>query len=430
MKRSRLARLVAALVVLSLGAVACGDDDGEGTTSGATSPETGGGTGGQSGEGCDDSLPTIKIGNVTTAQNYAGMEDAIVARIERENETCIQGRKLEFIGSRDDAGDVQKNLDGAKDLVENGDADLLLITSDRTVQTPAYLAQQRVPFFGWGFMPGFCGDDAWGFSANGCLSGWAFTQMGAVDIEDPPLPGGFKEEHQAIVGKDDYTLIVIQEDSEAGRAGGALYEELWGDELLANEYLPAKQDGSIEPAVLTQAVQLVNDRNPDLVMISTPFSMAVALSAAIKASGYEGKIQNFVSYSPGLLDASPDLADAFEGTYTIVQYPPIEDGGADAIKADLEAAGKDPNVTLGAMIGWWNTDLAIELMKAVDGEITGESIRETAMNGFSYEPEGGPSVDFPDNLTGPGRDGCQAAVAIKNKAYEVVRPYQCYKAAG
>src|SRR5690606_19084272 len=107
-----------------------------------TTTTAGNGSGGQSGEGCDDSLPSIKIGNVTTAQNYAGMEDAIVARIERENETCIQGRRLEFVGSRDDAGDVQKNLDGAKDLVENGDADLLLITSDRTVQTPAYLAQQ------------------------------------------------------------------------------------------------------------------------------------------------------------------------------------------------------------------------------------------------------------------------------------------------
>lgn len=428
MKRSRLLRLIAALTVLSLGAVACGDDD-DSTTS-TTSPSGGGGEG-QSGEGCDDSLPTIKVGSVTTAQNYAGMEDAIVARIERENQTCIQGRKLEFVGSRDDAGDVQKNLDGAKDLVENGDADLLLITSDRTVQTPAYLAQQRVPFFGWGFMPGFCGDDAWGFSANGCLSGWAFAQMGAVQIDDPPLPGGFSKEHEAIVGKDDYTLVVIQEDSEAGRAGGKLYDELWDDDqLLANEYLPAKADGSVEPAVLTQAVQLVNDKNPDLVMLSTPFAMAVALSAAIKASGYEGKIQTFVSYAPGLLEASPDLADAFEGTYTIVQYPTVEEGGADAIRADLEAAGKEGFVTLGAMIGWWNMDLAIELMKAVDGEITGESIRETAMNGFSYEPEGGPSVDFPDNLTGPGHDGCQAAVAIKNKAYEVVRPYQCYKAAG
>ena len=55
------------------------------------------------------------------------------------------------------------------------------------------------------------------------------------------------------------------------------------------------------------------------------------LSAAIKASGYQGEIQNFVSYSPGLLDASADLAAAFEDTYTIVQYPTVEEGGADDI---------------------------------------------------------------------------------------------------
>ena len=423
MKRARLWRLAAVLAVLSIAAAACGDDD-DGETSSTTE-----GSGQSESSGCDSSKPTIKVGNVTTAQNYVGMEDAIVARIERANKTCVNGQKLQFVGSRDDAGDVQKNLDGAKDLVENGDADLLLITSDRNVQTAPYLSQQKVPFFGWGFMPGFCGSDAWGLSPNGCLSGWAFNELGAVEIDDPPLPTGFAQAHAAILDKpeDDYTLVVFQEESEAGRAGGALYDELWDDDqLLANEYLAAKADGSIDQAVLTKAVQLVNEKKPDLVMLSTPFSMAVSMSAAIKASGYKGPVQNFVSYSPGLLDASADLAAAFEDTYTIVQYPTVEEGGADDIAADLKAAGKSEFVTLGAMIGWWNMDMAIDLMTQIDSEIDGEKIYDLANDGYTYKPDGGPQVDYPADFSGPGGGPCRSVVHVENKKYVVVQEYTCF----
>jgi hypothetical protein len=410
---------VALAIAVALIAAACGDDKDTTTTPAATAAATG---------TCDTSKASIKVGSVTTAQNYAGMEDAIIARIERENKTCIGGRKLEFVGSRDDAGDIQKNLDGAKDLIENKKADLLLITSDRNVQTGAYVATAKVPFFGWGFMPSFCGADAWGMGVNGCLSGWAFNKLGAVKIDKPPLPGGFSEAHQAITGKKDYTLVVLSEDGEAGRAGGALYDQLFPKDkvLLANEYVPAKADGSIDPAVLTKYVQLVNDKKPDIVMLSTPFSMAISVGAALKASGFKGAIQNFVSYAPGLLESSADLAAAFEGTYTIIQYPPIEDGGGDAIKADLAAAGKKDFVTLGAMIGWWNTDLAIAMAKQVKGNITGEAIRKVALDGFTYAPTKGPNVKYPQDFSGPGGGPCRAVVKVENKAYKLVEGYKCF----
>jgi hypothetical protein len=425
LKRNNVAKYVALAIAIALIAAACGDDKETTTTPAATAAP--GATAAATGT-CDASKPTIKVGNVTTAQNYAGMEDAIIARIERENKTCIGGRKLEFVGSRDDAGDIQKNLDGAKDLVENKKANLLLITSDRNVQTNAYLAGQKVPYFGWGFMPGFCGADAWGLGVQGCLSGFAFNKLGAVKLDKPPLSGGFIEAHQAITGKKDYTLVVLQEDSDAGRAGGALYDQLFTKDkvLLANEYIAAKADGSIDPAVLTKYVQLVNDKKPDMVMLSTPFSMAISISVALKSSGYKGAIQNFVAYAPGLLESSADLAAAFEGTYTITQYPPIEDGGGDAIKADLAAAGKKDFVTLGAMIGWWNTDLAIAMAKQVKGDITGEAIRKVALDGFTYAPTKGPQVKYPQDFSAPGGGPCRAVVKVENKAYKLVDSYKCF----
>ena len=220
----------------------------------------------------------------------------------------------------------------------------------------------------------------------------------------------------------------IQEDSEAGRAGGALYDQLFAKDkvLLANEYFAAKPDGSVDPAVMQKAVQLVTSKNPDIVMLSTPFAMAVGVGAAILASGYKGKIQNFVSYAPGLLDSSPDLAKAFEGTYTIIQYPPLEDGGGDAIKADLVASGKKDFVSLGAMIGWWNTDLLIAMMKQVKGNVTGEAIRKVALDGFTYAPAKGPQVKYPADFSGAGGGPCRAVVKVENKAYKLVEKYTCF----
>lgn len=432
MKKSLIVRLVALAVPLTLIAAACGDDgDTTSPSSSTAASSTGASSATASGStaasaACDASKPTIKVGSVTTASNYVGMEEAIKARIERENKTCIGGRKIEFVGSRDDAFDDNKNLAGATDLVENKKADMLLITSANNTLTGPYLQGKKVPFFGWGFMPSFCGKDAYGISVNGCLSGFAFNKLKAVDNPNAALPGGFIEAHQAITGKKDYTLVIIQEDNDAGRAGGALYDTLFPKtSLLSSEYVPLKADGTVDPSQVTKYVQLVMSKNPDVTMLSTAFGTATTIGAALKAAGYKGAIQNFVSYAPGLLDSSADLAAAFEGTYTVIQYPPVEGGGADKIKADLVANGQKDFVTLGAMIGWWNMDLAIELMKTAKGNVTGESIRAAAQAGFKYGPAGGPQVSYPAGFSDPAGP-CRAVVKVESKAYKIVEKYTCY----
>ena len=111
---------------------------------------------------------------------------AINARIARENKTCIQGRKLEFVGIKDDGSDPQKNLDLSKSLVESDKVFAMINTRAVMLpQTTNYLADKKVPFFGWGFMPGFCGDDSWGYGFNGCLSGYAFDRARRLTSPTP-----------------------------------------------------------------------------------------------------------------------------------------------------------------------------------------------------------------------------------------------------
>src|SRR5512134_587905 len=165
MKRTRWARAFALVAVLAIVAAACGDDD-------------------------DDSNETLKVGGVAQVSFFAGIEEGGKARIEEANKTCVQGHKLEWVGMRDDASDSQKNIDALRDLVENEGVFAVIATSaNLTTPSTNYLNENKVPFFGWGFMPGFCGEESWGYGFNGCLSGFALDAVGAMELPGAKLNG-------------------------------------------------------------------------------------------------------------------------------------------------------------------------------------------------------------------------------------------------
>src|SRR4051812_44943878 len=109
MKKNRAAKILAGLLALGLIAAACGDDGDKGTTTGATTTQAAASTGTGSGTGtgtaaagsCTAGAPTLKIGGLAQAQNFAGMDEGIKAIVEKANKTCIGGRKLEFVGLKD-----------------------------------------------------------------------------------------------------------------------------------------------------------------------------------------------------------------------------------------------------------------------------------------------------------------------------------------
>jgi phage/plasmid primase-like uncharacterized protein len=89
---------------------------------------------------------------------FVGTEDGINARIARENKTCIQGRKIEFVGIKDDGQRCAEESRSQQEPRENDKVFALMNTSAVMLpQTTNYLADKKVPYFGWGFMPGFCG---------------------------------------------------------------------------------------------------------------------------------------------------------------------------------------------------------------------------------------------------------------------------------
>lgn len=431
MNRRLLRKLLVPVVGLGLFAAACGDSGSTSstntTTPSGTSAPSGTTAGGSASAACDSSKPSIKVGGITQAANFPGMEDGARARIERENKTCIQGRKIEWVGLKDDASDPQKNLDAAKGLVESDKVFAVLATSAVLLpQTSDYLTQKKVPFFGWGFMPGFCGKDTWGYGFNGCLSGYAFDQEKVVSVPGAKMNAALRDPVGTLLKKDPdkYTLVIFNADDDSGHAGDIGYSAVFKKEqVLGKAFVPTQ--GVTD---FTQYVNLVKDKKPDAVMISTDFTTAIKLKAAIIQSGYTGVVYDYTTYIPGLLDASKDTAAALEGGYSNSQLPISEENraGTQQIATDLQAIGKTPFVTQGGQIGYWSADVLIQMLKAIQGDITPDNFRKMAEAGFTYKTVDGGigEIKYPDGHFNAAP--CAGMVQVKGGKYVSAVPFKCY----
>lgn len=413
-------RWLAVLAVFAALAAGCGgDDDGASGDGGGSETTAGAGGGGSGGEPSGDE---IVVGGVAQVEFYPGLDTGFEARIERANrEGGVHGRQLRFLGTTDDGSSPDANLSAVRSLVQNEDVFAVLPVASAVFlpQSSDFLVQEGVPYVGWGFMPGFCGSD-WGYGFNGCLSNYDVT---ATSLAEPAVE---------VTGEDasDLRVAIQSGDDESGDLGrtvqAAAFEEL-GAEVVYNEAdLPVA--GGVTD--YTPFVQAILESEPDVVVLSTDFPGAVGLSGALTASGYEGVVQSFVTYVPGVLDEQPDVAAALEGTYVNVQIPPQEDESPAIaqIEEDLEAIGEDTFITFGAAIGYWQADLFVQALAAA-AEPTPEALQEVMTGGFTYEaPEGYlDGLEFPAALTEPAP--CAALVRVEDGEYTSAVPFDCYETA-
>jgi ABC-type branched-subunit amino acid transport system substrate-binding protein len=222
---------------------------------------------------------------------------------------------------------------------------------------------------------------------------------------------------------DQMTIVYFNSDDDSGHGGDLQYQALFKN-ILDREFVPTK--GVTD---FTQYVNIVKAKNPDAVMLSTDFANAVKLKAAIIAGGYKGIVYDYTTYIPGLLDSSKDTAAALEGGYSNTQFPVSEEGKPATKQAsdDLAAIGKPAFLTQGGSIGYWSTDLMIQMLKSISGDITPDNFRKVAESGFTYKPlDGGiGEIKYPDGHFNPAP--CAGVVQVKGGKYISVVPFKCYK---
>ena len=365
---------------------------------------------------------TVRLGAMTQDALYGGFTDGIEARLGRANRDgeLPGGRSVELVQYVDDGSDPQANFEGARSMVENDEVFGIMVTSAVSLpQTTDYLAENQVPFTGWGFMPGFCAPNDWGFGFNGCLSGFAFGVEGA----DPLV--SVQNIWYDFFGTEDIQVGIFNSDDDAGRAGHALYENLWAGKLAFNDFVPTQTAGGITDP--TRFVNTVLEHEPDLVILSTDFAGAITLKASIAASGYEGPVADYLTYVPGLPGSSPDLGQALEGGYAVTQVPPLDDSepAIQQLLADYEAVGAFPG--FGSLVGYWSADLLIQLIAAAGEDLNTASFYQAVnIDGFETTQQSGGlgPVKWPaDHVIAPD---CTGMVQVVDADYVVAHPFVCY----
>ena len=120
-----------------------------------------------------------------------------------ENKDVIAGRKIEFIGIKTTAVTAEEPSTSTRVWWTDRVFALINTSAVMLPQTTNYLADKKVPYFGWGFMPGFCGKDSWGYGFNGCLSGYAFDKLKAVAVPGAKLNASLVDPIATLVNKTD-----------------------------------------------------------------------------------------------------------------------------------------------------------------------------------------------------------------------------------
>ena len=460
---AHLRALVAVLLAVTLTAAACGGDDDDDsaataettTTTAETTTTEGGGDepapeldnagGGPLAELAADSNlsgpegsgltrgvsdDSVKIGCVYTSSSYTGFEQGLKARIARANdEGGVAGRTIELLPCKDDAGDVSTNVQSVQQLVDQDEVFGVFSLSNVILNgSTDYLAEHEVPYYGWGFNPGFCGT-RWGFGWNGCLGGNAFPD---TMVDHAAISGNLAD---AIIEANDMepadVKVAIQvQNSAAGEIGLAQFQGIYEDRGAEVVYAEKDYPENAAGADVTPYAQAIIAADPNIVLITIPFPEVPRLVAGLRAGGYEGVIVDFQNYVPGLLESSPQLAETLAGEYVNTQIVPQEEGTpwVKQEQADLEAIGEPPFVTLAGAIGYAEAELLIEQLDAVGADLDTATF-DAAVNGGDFtafaDIEGGPGpLLWPAAHLLPA--DCAAIVQIDGTSYDVVSPFRCY----
>ena len=416
MRRSRSLglRLACAAAGLTLLAAACGSSAKTAATKTTAAPAGVRGV-------TDSEVVLDVVAAVTSPQGatFPGFEDGARARIEEANRSGgVGGRKLRLANVYDDASDASKNLDSIHKAVLDDKAFAVLATSpDFLPQSSDYLAQNQVPYVGWGFVPGYCNNN-WGFGFNGCLISQSTANeslvKGIADALGKPV-SSLKYAFQA-------------GDDQSGHDGNRIYDFLVkkeGGKVVYNQANVPTQTQTTDYSPFAQAVIATN---PDVIIVSTAFggsySSITSLAARVEQSVAAG-----VAYVPGALQALPSVAQALNGAYVDSQIPPQESQTA-AIKHitdDLVAIGKPPFVTLGGAIAYWSADVLIHMLDKVGRNLTPTTFQSTINGSFHYQPDqngGIGPLDYPKNHS--EASPCAAILQVKGTAYNPVLPFKCY----
>ena len=357
---------------------------------------------------------TIKIAVIKSGNVFQDLEIGVEARIFRLNENGgVNSRKLEIVKVIDDSGSEETLKSAVEDIVDQDIFAIILLSTATSPAVTDILAENNMPFFGWGFTEGFCEPNKWGFGFNGCMN-LATSSANSENLDTSSL-----RLLSIFYGRAPQVVSITTSDS-AGTAVTLQNETLWGDNLVKSIQL---EDDISAAAILEEIKSL----EADVLLVSIGLDATVAIKREL-IDNFSGMVVDDVTYLPGILQ-DYEIATELEGGYVFSQVPPQEEyrGATTEIMTGLSQIDGPQIYSQAISVGYWSTDLLVAILNSIEGEVSVKSFFEKAnIEGYRYSPEfsGGP-CPFQTALSHQGSAGGAALLQVRGGVFRPVVNFNC-----
>jgi ABC-type branched-subunit amino acid transport system substrate-binding protein len=366
---------------------------------------------------------TITVGGLGYAAFYQDSAVGAQARFDKANNNneIPGGRKINFLGFRDDGSDQSKNLDEGRKLVQEDQVFAVVPVITPFLGASDFFAQNKTPFVGWGISSGFC-ENPFGFGFSGCLTP-ENPKTAASTWGDLIRKGNFNGNAK---GK---TAAVIAEDNDSGKAGVKVITasaKAGGFKVVYN-----KNPIPPAPATVSDFTPFANEimtsnkgRPADVVFLTLAVNNVTGLSNKLLELGYQGVLTNAVGYDPR-------LASQFVGSSVFIQFNAFESApqGNTAMQQiidEIRAVKSDQLLTQPVLAGYLSADMFVQMLKKTGKNLTETRFARAANKSFKYEYKdvAGPIAYPAGHDTG---NTCGTLVESDGTNYTVKVPFACYK---
>jgi ABC-type branched-subunit amino acid transport system substrate-binding protein len=362
---------------------------------------------------------SINVAGLVSKTIFGASLQGAQARFDRENSNGgVFGRKIKMVDVADDKFDPTTNVQETRRVVSAGNVFAMVPTVTVTLGSGDYLAQQKVPFFGWGISAGFCGNQ-YGYGFTGCV-----TPKTPVYGNSFMPAAGAKALNKDPKG---LTVAIIAEDTDAARSGlgtlGTAAQSLGIKVVYSKGVVPAPPATVGDFTPFSQAIMTSNAGGPPdfVIILFASIPSTLGLQGTLQAAGFKGPIENTQTYDP-------QLAAPSKGGSVYVQFGAFETAdtvpGVKQMVADLNKA----NAPLGVLsaVGYLSADMFIAALKKTGKNLTVDAFQKAAGSlQYNVKNTAGPT-SFPKDRVQPGV--CGTLVTSNGTGYDVTVPYFCGKA--
>jgi hypothetical protein len=366
---------------------------------------------------------TITVGGLGYAAFYQDSAVGAQARFDKANNNneIPGGRKINFLGFRDDGSDQNKNLDEGRKLVQDDQVFAAVPVITPFLGASDFFAQNKTPFIGWGIASGFCANP-FGFGFSGCLTP-EDPKTAASTWGDLIKKGNFNNNAK---GK---TAAVIAEDNDSGKAGVEVISA--SAKSAGFKVVYSKNPIPPLPATVSDYTPFANEimssnkgRPPDAVFLTLAVNNVTGLQNKLLELGYQGVLTNAVGYDPR-------LATGFVGSSVFIQFNAFESAqqGNTAMQQiidEIRAVKPDQMLTQPALAGYLSADMFVAMLKKTGKNLTETRFLRAANRNFKYElKDVVGSISFPAGHEQGGT--CGTLVESDGTNYTIRVPFDCYK---